>query len=161
YDTIVAGMSITDERDAVIDFTQEYYPADPSVYVALAGADDSVRSGVIAAQTGTIQAAYIASTSASLLEFPTSDETLAAVRRGEADAVFADNGYLEPFVRESGGELIFVGDRVSIGGGVGMGVRESDGDLKAVMDKAIAEMKSDGSLNALIVKWFADEGLTF
>lgn len=26
YDTIMAGMSITDERDEVIDFTQDYFP---------------------------------------------------------------------------------------------------------------------------------------
>ena len=35
YDTIIAGMSITDERDEVIDFTQPYTPPDPSAYVAL------------------------------------------------------------------------------------------------------------------------------
>ena len=39
YDAIIAGMSITEERDKVIDFTQAYFPPDPSAYVALAGAD--------------------------------------------------------------------------------------------------------------------------
>lgn len=34
YDVIIAGMSITDERDEVIDFTQNYTPPDPSAYVA-------------------------------------------------------------------------------------------------------------------------------
>lgn len=29
YDTIIAGMSITDERDEVIDFTQAYFPRTP------------------------------------------------------------------------------------------------------------------------------------
>ena len=40
-----------------------------------------------------------------------------------------------------------------IGGGVGMGVRESDGELRAKFDAAIASMKADGTLNALLVKW--------
>ena len=42
-----------------------------------------------------------------------------------------------------------------------MGIRESDGDLKATMDKAISSMKEDGSLNALIKKWFGNDANTF
>jgi len=36
---------------------------------------------------------------------------------------------------------------------VGLGVRESDGELKATLDAAIQSMKDDGSLNELISKW--------
>jgi len=154
YDTIIAGMSITDERDKVIDFTQEYYPPDPSAYVALAGADVDFNGGVIAAQASTIQASYIAESGATLVEFPSPDDTIAAVKNGEADAVLADRGFLADIVKESNGELIFAGPDVAIGGGVGIGVRESDGELKGKLDAAIASMKADGTLNALIAKWF-------
>ena len=61
------------------------------------------------------------------------------------------------FVDESGGELVFVGDKVQIGGGIGIGIRKSDTELKAKFDAAIATMKSDGSLNAAIAKWFPDK----
>ena len=94
YDTIIAGMSITEERDQVIDFTQEYFPPSPSLYVALAGGSVDINKGVIAAQTATIQAGYVASSGATLVEFATPDETIAAVRNGEADAVLADGDYL-------------------------------------------------------------------
>ena len=154
YDTIIAGMSITAERDEVIDFTQEYFPPDPSAYVALSGAGMDVKGGVVAAQTATIQAAYVAESGATLVEFATPEETVAAVRSGEADAVLADFAYLKPIVDASGGELTIVDDSVSIGGGVGMGIRESDGELKAKMDAAIASMKADGTLSDLIAKWF-------
>ena len=154
YDTIIAGMSITAERDEVIDFTQEYFPPDPSAYVALSGAGMDVKGGVVAAQTATIQAAYVAESGATLVEFATPEETVAAVRSGEADAVLADFAYLKPIVDASGGELTIVDDSVSIGGGFGMGIRESDGELKAKMDAAIASMKADGTLSDLIAKWF-------
>ena len=151
YDAIIAGMSITAERDEVIDFTAEYYPPSPSLYMALAGGS---ADGVIAAQTNTIQAGYVANEGGDLIEFSTPDETIAAVRSGEADAVLADGDYLTPIVSESGGELAIVGEPVYIGGGVGMGLREDDDDLEAAFNAAIETMKSDGSLNALIIKWF-------
>jgi polar amino acid transport system substrate-binding protein len=154
YDTIIAGMSITDERDEVIDFTHEYFPPDPSAYVALAGASMDVTKGVVSAQTSTIQAAYVASSGATVVEFATPEETVAAVRSGEADAVLADFAYLNPIVEASNGELVIVDQSVMIGGGVGMGIRESDGELKGKMNAAIESMKADGTLSALIAKWF-------
>ncbi|QUJ77131.1 transporter substrate-binding domain-containing protein [Sulfitobacter albidus] len=160
YDTIIAGMSITDERDEVIDFTQNYIPPAASAYVA-ASADADLTGGVIAAQTSTIQSGYVAESGATLLEFATYDETVAAVRNGEADAVFADKDALAPSVEESGGELMFVGDDVPLGGGVGMGLRESDTELKEKFDAAITSMKEDGTLNAAIIKWFGEDAKTY
>ncbi|ETW11995.1 His/Glu/Gln/Arg/opine family ABC transporter substrate-binding protein [Roseivivax marinus] len=156
YDTIMAGMSITDERDEVIDFTQDYYPPTESAYVA-AAEDADWETGVVAAQATTIQAAHVAEGDAALLEFATPEETVAAVRNGEADAVFADYDFLKPVVESSGGELVFVGEPVPLGGGIGMGLRESDAELKDTFDEAITAMKEDGTLNEMLVKWFGDE----
>jgi|TARA_B110000908_G_scaffold169322_1_gene226211 polar amino acid transport system substrate-binding protein len=151
YDTIIAGMSITDERDEVIDFTQGYTLPDPSSYLA-ASADVDLKGGVIAAQTGTIQASFIAASGATLVEFSTPEETVAAVKNGEADAVLADDAYLRPIADEDA-DLQLLAQQEMIGGGVGMGVRESDGELKAKFDAAITSMKADGTLNALLAKW--------
>lgn len=160
YDTIMAGMSITDERDEIIDFTQDYFPPTASAYVAASEGVDLV-GGIVAAQTSTIQAGFIAESGATLVEFATPEETVAAVRAGEADAVFADRDYLVPLVEASGGALIFVGPGVPLGGGVGMGLRESDTELKEKFDAAITEMKADGTLNALLIKWFGEETATY
>jgi polar amino acid transport system substrate-binding protein len=155
YDTIIAGMSITDERDEVIDFTQDYIPPTPSVYVAMSD-DADLMGGVIAAQANTIQSGYIAESGAVLLEFATPDETVAAVRNGEADAVFADADFLQDIVAEDA-DLMIVGDPVPLGGGVGMGLRETDGELRDMFNAAITSMKEDGTLNALLLEWFGDD----
>ena len=84
-----------------------------------------------------------------------------AVRNGEADAVFADYDFLKPIVDASGGELMFVGDPVPLGGGIGMGLRESDTELKETFDTIIGEMKEDGTLNEMLVKWFGEEITTY
>ncbi|MBM7069831.1 transporter substrate-binding domain-containing protein [Actibacterium sp. 188UL27-1] len=158
YDTIIAGMSITDERDEVIDFTQNYIPPANSLYVALSE-DADLEGGVIAAQVNTIQAGYVAETGAMLLEFATPDETVAAVRNGEADAVFADGDFLKPIADEDA-DLSVVGAPVQLGGGVGMGLREGD-PLIEQFNAVITEMKEDGTLNTMIKKWFGDEAVIF
>ena len=149
YDTIIAGMSITDERDEVIDFTQAYTPPDPSAYVALS-ADVDLAGGVVTAQANTIQAAFVAEQGWTLVEFATPEETVAAVRNGEADAVLADQSFLDTVV---GDGLVMLERKEQIGGGVGMGLRESDGELRGKFDAAIQSMKDDGTLNTLIAKW--------
>ncbi|MDZ7908053.1 MAG: transporter substrate-binding domain-containing protein [Gemmobacter sp.] len=151
YDVIIAGMSITDEREEVIDFSENYFPPAASAYVGTDAAADT-KAGVVSAQVGTIQAGYVAESGATLLEFATPDETIGAVRNGEAVAVFADKDFLKPYVDQSNGELMFVGDDVQLGGGVGLGFRESDDELREKFNTAIKAMKADGTLNAVLEK---------
>ena len=158
YDTIIAGMNQTEARAAVIAFTQPYKRPDPSAYMALAGTDpDVIESGVIAAQSNTVQSGMVADTDATLIEFPTPDETIAAVRTGVADAVLADRDFLMTYYRDADGEFEMLATVMPPGLGVSMGIRQSDDDLRAAFNAAIDSMKADGSLNALLVEWFGDD----
>ncbi|WP_323767761.1 transporter substrate-binding domain-containing protein [Marinovum sp.] len=156
YDAIIAGMSITEERAEVIDFTQNYTQPDPSSFLGMAGSEIDPSGAVIAAQAGTIQAAHVAEIGATLLEFANPEETIGAVRDGEADAVLADKSFLSPYAEESA-ELDWVAEDILLGGGIGMGFRKSDTELRDTFDAAIQSMKDDGSLNELIEKWEVGE----
>jgi polar amino acid transport system substrate-binding protein len=160
YDVIVAGMSITEEREEIVDFTQAYIPPASSAYVALS-ADVDLMSGAVAAQTATIQAAFVAENGMAVVEYATPEETVAAVKNGEAVAVLADKDYLVPIVAESGGALVMLEKEESIGGGVGMAFRDSDDELRGKFDAAITSMKEDGTLNALILEYFGPEAGTW
>ena len=85
-------------------------------------------------------------------EAATPEEAIAAVRNGEADAVLADKSFLVP-VAEEDADLMIVGPDVALGDGIGMGLRESDTELRETFDTAIQSMKDDGTLNEMIKKW--------
>lgn len=155
YDTIMAAMSINEERKAVVAFTQDYLPPAPSSYVALQDGVD-LEGGVVAVQTGTVQASHVAETGATMLEFPNIDQVLEAIRNGQADAGFGDHEVMRPFV-EGSSDLVFVGEQVRLDEGIGMGLRQSDTELRETFNAAITAMKEDGSLNDLIRKHFGDD----
>ena len=161
YDTILAGMSITDERDEVIDFTQPYVPPTPSVYIALSGSGDEVVDGRVAAQVATVHAGYLSESGATLIEYELAGELLQAVLNGEVDAALIDREFAHDSIAESGDRLTVVGPDVALDSGIGIGVREDDGELKDKLDQAIDSMKEDGSLNTLIRKWFDADAETF
>ena len=161
YDTILAGMSITDERDELIDFTQPYTAPTPSVYMALAGADDDAAVGTVAAQVATIHADYLSESGATFVEYELAEELVEAVLSGEVDAALVDREFAHDSIAEHGDRLTIVGPDVTLDSGIGVGVRETDGELKDKLDGAISSMKEDGTLNDLIQKWFDEDAETF
>ncbi len=160
YDAIMAGMSITDERKQTINFSEEYYPSEPSKYAAEAGTsfDFANLSGQkIGVQGATIQAAYAEEhfgANNTILSFETFDQSVADLAAGNLDILLADGDPLNPVIEASGGALTFVGEGVRIGGGVGIGMRKKDADLAAKFNAAIVALKANGTVDKLIKEYF-------
>ncbi|WP_108397231.1 transporter substrate-binding domain-containing protein [Devosia submarina] len=164
YDLIMAGMSITEERKETIDFTQDYFPPDPSKFVAMAGSDidpTNLEGKRVGVQGGTIQAAYAEENFGStntVVSFTTADQAMADLAAGNLDTIIADGPYLEPVVAASGGAIEFVGEDVMIGDGFGAGIRKDETELKAKFDEALAALKADGTVDKLIAQHFEGRG---
>jgi polar amino acid transport system substrate-binding protein len=162
YDAILAGMSITDERKKTIAFTQDYFPTDPSAFVAATGKGLNLEtpSGLrIGAQGATIQHAWLeenAKANNTILAYETPDQALADLNAGNLDAILADKSYLQETVAGSGGALELTGPELAIGGGVGAGLRQADTELLAKFDEALTAMKADGTLDAMITLYFPE-----
>jgi polar amino acid transport system substrate-binding protein len=160
YDAIMAGMSITDERKQTINFSEEYYPSEPSRYAAEAGTsfDFANLSGQkIGVQGATIQAAYAEEhfgANNTILSFETFDQSVADLAAGNLDILLADGDPLNPVIEASGGALAFVGEGVRIGGGVGIGMRKKDTELASKLNAAIAALKANGTVDKLIKEYF-------
>lgn len=167
YDLLMAGMSITEERQQTIDFTQNYFPPDPSKFVAAPGASfdfANLQGARIGVQSGTIQAAYAEANLAdgnTIVSFATADQNMADLMAGNIDTILADGAYLEPVVTASNGAIEFVGEDVLIGGGVGAGLRKDDTELKDKVNEAITALKADGTVDKLIAQWFEGQGPFF
>ncbi len=166
YDMIMAGMSITDERKQTIDFSEAYFPPDPSKYIAMKGTNPNFSnlSGTrIGVQGATIQSAYAEenfSGNNTIVAYETPDQSVADLMAGNIDVLLADGSFLQQFVDNSGGAVNFVGPDVMIGGGVGIGMRKTDKDLAMKMGKALEAAKKDGTVDRLIKKYF-DQGPFF
>ena len=117
---------ITDERKEVIAFSRAVHTARSiRLFLTMNDATD-LTTGVIAAQAGTIQAAYVAqSTGATLVEFATPDETVAAVRKTAKPTRFWLTRHSCPQSQKQTATCPWYGQEVMMGGGIGMGMRES------------------------------------
>ena len=160
FDLILSGMSITAKREELIDFTEAYYPPTPSVYLARAGAGDEAVEGAIGVTANTIYSDYFTGLGRPFVSFEGSADLADVLLDGEVDAVLVDHGYGVQKLAEHEGRLEIVGPTVVLDMGLGMGVREGSG-LKDTLDEALAAMKADGSLNALLLKWVGEDASTF
>lgn len=150
---------ITDERLESIDFSDEYFPPDPSKFAAAKDVEldfSALKGKRIGVQGGTIQADYAEEhfkDGNDILSYETGDQSVADLMAGNVDAVLADGSFLTPVVEGSGGAIAFVGDDIMIGGGVGIGLRKGNA-LKAKFEAAIASAKADGTVDKLIMEYF-------
>jgi polar amino acid transport system substrate-binding protein len=163
YDAIMADMTITDERRQSVDFSDPYFPPDPSQYVSRAGTTfdyDNLKGLKIGAQVATIQIDYLnANLKAdnTILSYDTLDQELADLNAGNIDLVFLDGSVVGETVAGSNGALKQEGPDILIGEGVGIGLRKDDDDLTQKINTALDAMKADGTLDGLIAKYFPEK----
>ena len=160
YDAIVDDMSITEERKKTIDFTDPYFPPDPSRFLSKADKtfDYNALKGLkIGAQNSTIQAGYLVVLFLVVflfLLFVFLDQELADLNAGALDLVFIDGSVAQETAAGSNGALKSEGPDILIGDGAGFGMRKSDTELKGKINTALQAMKADGTFDTLIAKYF-------
>ena len=169
YDAIFASMSITEERAKTIAFSNRYYRS-PALFVASKGnaALPSTPKGLagktVGAQSGTVSATYLqavyAPAGVDVKLYATQDEANLDLASGRLDAMLADKVVMLPWLEKSqdGGCCQVIGQDVSdpkyFGDGIGAGMRKSDPELKALIDKGIADIRADGTYDKINAKYF-------
>ncbi|MFV0431609.1 MAG: substrate-binding periplasmic protein [Alphaproteobacteria bacterium] len=172
-DLFLSGMTINDERKASIDFTTAYAEI-PNQFVgknidtaSVTSYDDLLKAlegKVIGAQAGTLHGVWVEETlgdKAELRNYRTSEELAADVAAGRIDAGFAEQAVWDGYLKEHEGAFSAFGPTLGsddnpklFGEGIGMGIRKGDSKIKEKLDKALDELRKDGTLKALTIKYF-------
>lgn len=160
FDIAIAGMTITEERQESIDFTQPYYEAG-LILAVLEGNEeiqsiDDVDGKVVATRTGSTSQEYLAqNTEANAEAFPGIIEAYQNVLAGRADAVLYDLPNVQYYSeKEAGGELKTVGEKLT---GEDYGIAFPKGsELRGVIDDALTTLKENGTYDDIYEKWFGE-----
>ncbi|MDK1374357.1 MULTISPECIES: ABC transporter substrate-binding protein [unclassified Sinorhizobium] len=168
YDMIIASMFITEERKKQVAFSNPYYLA-AMTHVAPKGAglteftNEALKGKVIGAQSGTTQADYIAAVypDAEIKLYPTQDEANLDMVNGRLDLQVGDMLPMLDWVTKNDDgkgccELIGepITDKKFVGDGVGIAVRQEDNDLREKVNKALDEIRADGTYQKINDKYF-------
>lgn len=161
FDIGIAGMTITEEREENIDFTQPYYEA--GLILAVKEDNDEIES--IDDVDGKVVSTRVGSTSENYLEdntdatpeaFPEIVEAYQVVMQGKVDAVLYDlPNVLYYSNKETGGKLKTVGDRLT---GEDYGIAFPKGsELRDDIDDALTTLKDNGTYDEIYEKWFGEK----
>jgi len=160
FDIAIAGMTITEERQESIDFTQPYYEA--GLILAVLDDNEEIQSiddvdgKVVATRTGSTSETYLnEETDADIEAFPQIIEGYQNVLSGRADAVLYDlPNVLFYSEQEADGRLKTVGEKLT---GEDYGIAFPKGsELRDVIDDALTNLKENGTYDDIYEEWFGD-----
>ncbi len=161
-DVVITGMSITDARKQKVNFTDPYYESGLMAIVrkdneAIKGLDD-LKGKTIAVQMGTVGADAAAKIQgAKVKTFDSSDLACLELKNGGCDAVISDLPVLQYFLKQGGSAYAKSVGEPQKGDFYGIATNKKDKALGDALNKALADMKKDGSYKQLYEKWFGAE----
>ena len=152
-DLALSEVTITPERERVVDFTGPYLAVDQVAVTtaataqAASGRPAGLRWGVVRSTTGADVVRSRVRPTAPATEFATETEAFAALRSGAVDAVMIDGPIAARVVADSGGALATVGT-VPTGEEYG-GVLPEGSRLRRRVTSALAALVADGTVARL------------
>jgi polar amino acid transport system substrate-binding protein len=160
FDLVVSGVSITTERDAIIDFSEPYLTVGQVVVVqagndAITGIDTLADAELVGVQGGTTAEQAILDagvTEEQIRRYDTIGLAFQDLASGEVDAVVADGPTAAVFAEQFAGSIRVAGEPFTAEN-YGIALREGDDELTAALNAALAELKADGTLATLLQEW--------
>lgn len=157
YDMGMAGMTVTDERKKSVNFSETYATGIQSIIVpedsAITSVDDISSENMIGVQQDTTGDIYASDDYGedSVTRFKTGADAVQALVAGKVDCVIIDNEPAKAYVEANSGlkilETAYCEEEYAIC------VSKENEELLEKINTALAEMKADGTVDAIVEKY--------
>ena len=158
-DMVMAGVTVTDERKAVMDFSDSYATGIQSIIVPndsdIASPDD-LSGKKIGTQRGTTGYIYCSDDFGddAVVAYDSGLTAVQALNNGQVDAVVIDNAPATEYVAANPGLKVLDTSYAEEDYAIGMAKGSS---LEAAVNAALEELKADGTLQAIVDKYITAE----
>ena len=161
FDFLVASMSITEERQQAVDFTEPYY-TNKLQFIAPKSSDfkadkDSLKGKVIGAQRATIAGTWLEDNLDGVVDiklYDTQENAYLDLSSSRLDGVLADTFVNWEWLKsEAGKDFEFKGDPVFDNDKIGIAVRKND-PLRDKLNSALKAVVADGTYKQINDKYF-------
>lgn len=160
YDMIFSSMSINEERQKRVLFSDPYYTT-PSAFFSGTDFDPADADGKrIGVQRATIQDTYVTEflDDSEIVRYTTADDMVVDLQGGRLDAMFVDAPVGLEMLGDNS-EFVQVGDFVKepvriFGEGVGAAFRKRDKDLEEAVSAALETVKASGKYDEIMNRYF-------
>ncbi|MEN5305028.1 ABC transporter substrate-binding protein [Pseudomonas sp. TWI628] len=161
FDFLVSSLSITDERKQAVDFTDPYY-SNKLQFIAPKNVDfktdkASLEGKTIGTQRATLAGTYLEDNfpGVNVKLYDTQENAYLDLVAGRIDGILADKYVQYEWLKSKDGmNYEFKGEPVMDSDKIGIAVRKGDSKLRDDLNKALAEIKADGTYKKINDKYF-------
>jgi len=156
-DVAASSITITPEREETVLFSDPYYDSNLAIVVAadttLTSKDD-LTGITVSAQQGSTGEEWVKENckDCEYVPFVETPDALAALTSNTVQAVVYDYPVASTHVSENP-DLYKILDAIATGEQYGIIINKNNPGLQTAINGALAEMKADGTLDALVSKW--------
>ena len=161
-DVSIAAITITDERMESVDFSEPYLDSNQAIVVAKGSSETEETlndaSKQVVCQGGTTGDEWIGENLPDAVRVPVDDVTaaLTGVQTGLYQAMVVDLPVASYMLSQSFSDLEIVKE-IPTGEQYGIAVSKDNPELTQAVNKALEDMKSDGTMKEIETKWFGSE----
>ncbi len=159
-DAIIATMTITPEREEVVDFTDSYFDAGQSLLVPkdseIEHVDDLTSEHTIIAVKGSTSAQNIRELKpeVNIVELENYSEGFIALQSGQGDALTTDNAILMGMAADND-DYRLIGENFTEEP-YGIAISPDQPEFLALVNEALDTIKENGVYDEIYNKWFGD-----